>query len=174
MSDVITFTRIFPEYHIRKGEPTYFVEQILNNLMYQNVRVDVEDIEEQLGLKLLDNFQTKCGSKGHTIRSGYDWQVGDKFTPQVWLGKPRASRLITIAPDLEVKKIWTFECDKNRLITLGGVQVDARQQKEIAQNDGLEWIDFVDWIIKPCYNVEVPFKGQIICWDDSIVYEVGG
>lgn len=139
--------------------------------MHQKITIDVAGVEEELGFKLLDKFERACGSKGHTIRSGSDWQVGDKFIPQVWLGNPRASKLITIAPVIEVKKIWTFECDKNGLITIGGLQVDRNQEKEIAKNDGLEWLDFNDWIVKPCYNADRPFRGQIICWDESIVYE---
>ena len=30
MSRVMTFSRVFPSYHPRKGDPTYFVEAILN------------------------------------------------------------------------------------------------------------------------------------------------
>lgn len=139
--------------------------------MQQNIIIDVAGVEKKLGFKLLDKFERECGSKGHTIRSGSDWQVGDKFIPQVWLDKPRASKLISIAPVIEVQKIWTFECDHNGLITVDGLHMDASQEQEIAKNDGLEWIDFNDWIIKPCYIAEKPFRGQIICWDESIVYE---
>ena len=32
MARIITFSRTFPAYHPKAGEPTYFVEMILNDL----------------------------------------------------------------------------------------------------------------------------------------------
>lgn len=40
-------------------------------------------------------------------------KVGDKFSPRVWSGKPYRSKMITIAPDIEVKQIWDFERDED-------------------------------------------------------------
>ncbi|WEK20742.1 MAG: hypothetical protein P0Y49_06285 [Candidatus Pedobacter colombiensis] len=170
MSNVLTFTRIFPEYHIRKGEPTYFVEQILNNLISQNIKCNVAEVEAQFGFRLFDKFRIECGSKGHTVRSGNDWKVGDQFSPGIWLDKPYVSKIITIAPDMKIKKIWTFECSEKGVIAVDGSVIDACQEEEIAKNDGLSLIDFKDWIVMPCRRNQKSFKGQIICWDDSIVY----
>lgn len=36
MSKVITFSRVFPAYHPKKGQPTYFVEKILNSVSKNN------------------------------------------------------------------------------------------------------------------------------------------
>jgi hypothetical protein len=36
MSKVITFSRFFPAYHPKKGEPTYFIEKVLNSVDKQN------------------------------------------------------------------------------------------------------------------------------------------
>lgn len=172
MDNILTFTRIFSDYHIRKSEPTYFVEQILNNLMNQSIKCNVEEIEARLGFNLLPGFRTECGSKGHTIRSGNDWKVGERFSPGIWLDKPHHSKMITIEPDIEVKKIWTFECDENGLIRIDGYSIDDQQKAEIAKNDGLSWIDFEEWLVAPCRNSKKGFKGQIICWDDAIAYEL--
>jgi hypothetical protein len=35
MSRVITFSRVFPSYHPRKGEATFFVESVLKSLYWQ-------------------------------------------------------------------------------------------------------------------------------------------
>ena len=40
-SKVITFSRYFPAYQTRKGEPTYFVEQIQNSLISMNWEIDL-------------------------------------------------------------------------------------------------------------------------------------
>jgi len=170
VSKVITFTRIFPDYHLRKGEPTYFAEQILNNLIGQNLKCDVANLADKLNFNLLENFVLNCGSKAHTIRSGNDWKVGDKFAPFLWQGKPRASELISFAPDLEVKQIWTFDCDIHEVIRLDDSIIDREQEEIIAKNDGLSWLDFREWLVKPCSKNQAPFKGQIICWDNTITY----
>lgn len=170
MSKVITFTRVFPDHHLRKGDLTYFAEQILNNLIGQNIKCDVANLADKLDFNLLEKFEVNCGSKGHTIRSGYDWKVGEHCSPLLWQGKPRASELIRFAPDLEVKQIWTFDCDINGVIRINGSIVDDTQEKIIAKNDGLSWLDFREWIVAPCYRNREPFQGQIICWDTGIRY----
>lgn len=172
MDKVITFTRIFSDYHIRSGEPTYFVEQMLNNLSDQNIDCNPTRVEKQLGHKLLSEFKTKCGSKGHTIRSGYNWSIGDKFSIGIWLDKPYVSEIILIEPMIEVKKIWTFDCDENGGIKVEGIYIDTKLKEEIAKNDGLSLIDFEEWLIVPCRKAHKPFKGQIICWDAAIKYEL--
>lgn len=172
MDKVITFTRIFSEYHIRRGETTYFVEQILNNLSNQNINCNVIHVEKQLGHKLLAGFRTKCGSKGHTIRSGYNWSVGDKFSVGIWLDKPHVSEIVIIEPIIEIKKIWTFDCDDNGEIKVDGICIDLKLMEEIAKNDGLSLQDFEEWLIVPCLKAKKPFNGQIICWDAAIKYEL--
>lgn len=173
MENVITFTRIFSDYHIRKGEPTYFVEQILNNLINQNINCDVAAIEKQLGLKLFPDFRIYCGSKGHTIRSGNDWKVGDQFVAGIWLDIPRMSKIIKLEPAIEIKKIWTFECNENGEIKVDGYPIREEQKVKMAKNDGLSLSDFEEWLVVPFINAKKYFRGQIICWDDAIKYDLG-
>ena len=150
MSRVITFSKYFPAYHPRIGEPTLFVEQI------------------QGGLKV------------HTIRAGNRWKVGDKFSPRIWAGKPYRTPQLTIAPDMEIKKVWDYEVKINpsgvEQWFINGTMVsesnDYMQQwfnagliELIARNDGLTLQDFLNWFKHPSN-----FKGQIICWNENINY----
>ncbi|RYF25155.1 MAG: hypothetical protein EOO42_04300 [Flavobacteriales bacterium] len=181
MSKVITFSRNFPAYHPKKGKPTYFVEKVLNDLTEINgvwnhsiyALVDLnksnEKITEDFFITILFNYHT-LDSKGHTIREGERWKVGDKFSPRVWSGKPYYSKQIIIAADIEIKKIWTFEVDENGVPSLNGKYIGSKLEKEIARNDGLSKEDFIDWLIMPSFKSGKPFKGQVICWDERIEY----
>lgn len=45
MSKVITFSRTFPAYHPRKGEPTYFVEKF-----WTSINAHIAEVEGTLDL----------------------------------------------------------------------------------------------------------------------------
>lgn len=181
MSRVITFSRVFPAYHPRKGEPTNFPEQIWNSIQtmqkeyfinyYSIVNLNPgKEKEAELFWNSGKGDYSLLGSKHHTIRSGTRWKIGDRFSPRVWSGKPYASKMITIAPDIEIKQIWTFEVDENGVISVGGFYVDEKTNRRISKNDGLSIDDFRDWLIMPCFRSGKPFRGQIICWNDDIKY----
>lgn len=176
MSKVITFSTRFPSYHTRAGQPTHFVEQIWNGLTEMNLPVPKnKDLPSEFLWSILP--LSNYGCKWHTIRLGHRWKVGDKFSPRIWSGKPRHSKQIIIAPDIEIKKVWDFkiEIDKDyicvfidsypfyeenaRMVT----QVEALET--LAQNDGLSLADFKEW-----FKWGTPFDGQIICWKDNIEY----
>lgn len=183
MSRILTFSRTFPAYHPRKGEPTYFVEKIWKSLYEKTNGYDpsggYQDAYDNhfhpMGkdLKNIHQFEPKH----HTIRNGNRWKVGDYFSPRVWSGKPYASKMITIAPDIEVKKVWSFEveidkdytcflidskpfCEMNSKLTTNTGQLDF-----LANNDGLNVIDLLYWFKHPS-----PFTGQIICWNENLNY----
>lgn len=183
MSRVITFSTVFQKSHPRAGEPTYFVEQILNwyCLQDENPYFSVTEMIFDLnGDKVIyqqaENITQKFNrvirdKKGHTIRSGQRWKVGDKFSPRVWYGKPYSSKQITIAPDIEIKKIWALDIDKKGLIYIDGSWIeDISIEHNIARNDGLSHEDFLKWLVAPCYLRSKPFSGQIICWNENIEY----
>jgi len=177
MSRVITFSRVFPSYHPRKGEQTFFVEKILNSVYkpksIHDIPIEVQNIINTM--VLLDKEE-----KYHTIRAGNRWKVGDKFSPRIWSGKPYQSKQIIIAPDIEIKKIWDYEV---KIINSGieqwvlnGTQVSESNEymqhwfnafliEKIANNDGLALNDFLNWFKHP-----KPFTGQIICWNETIEY----
>jgi hypothetical protein len=156
MSKVITFSRFFPKYHPKAGQPTYFVEKLLSSINYKYY-----DEDRQFNPRLsVDGFEPKH----HTIRKGNRWKVGDKFSPRVWSGKPYNSKQIIICPDIEIKQVFNFTKD---LISdkwyVNGVEMSSAERIDLAQNDGLLYKDLLDWFQKP-------FNGQIICWSDAVSY----
>jgi len=184
MSKVLTFSRTFPAYHPKKGQPTHFVEKIWK-FLHDNTEfpygsgdiIDAYDKAFPIVFNLEENIHNHK-PKGHTVRSGHRWKVGDKFSPRVWSGKPYQSKQIIIAPDIEVKKVWDFEMkpsnfiDECRFFINGNEIVFHGLFDRVAQNDGLNRLEFAHWFCGPdlMSNKRKPFSGQIICWDDSIEY----
>ena len=158
MSKVITFLRVFPKYHPKAGQPTYFVEKLLSSLNYKYY-----DEDRQFNPRLsVDSFEPKH----HTIRNGNRWKAGDKFSPRVWSDKPYNSKQIIICPDIEVKKVFSFSKDLiSKNFYLNGIETHPDDLLTIAQNDGLEIADLLLWFQYPN-----PFNGQIICWSDAVSY----
>ena len=158
----MTFSRYFPAYHPRKGEPTYFVEQIWNSLNELKLPVPKnKDLPHDFMWSILP--LSNYGAKHHTIRAGNRWKVGDKFSPRVWSGKPYNSKQIIIAPDIEIKKVWNFEI-KDSEVNINGFLYNGKT-KDLIKNDGLEEMDFWNW-----FQFPNPFSGQIICWNENINY----
>lgn len=157
MSKVLTFSRVFPSYHPRKGEPTYFVEKVVKSLHWDRPYPPV-DIRADFDSDVYINAR----AKHHTIRAGHRWKAGDMFSPRVWSGKPYASKQIQFAPDIEVKKVWSFYKDEYKWCMLEQFNLES-----IAFNDGLSVVDFLDWFTLAPGKT---FDGQIICWNENINY----
>jgi hypothetical protein len=169
---VITFSRTFPSYHPRKGQPTYFVEKFLNGL----IQLGLDGMDDPLpswSNEFCESIKNDIKeTKHHTIRAGKRWKVGDKFSPRVWSGKPYNSKQIIIAPDIEIKNVWNFEI---KIIEVDGgfaskVFINDKRVSpdlliEIAVNDGLLLEDFLSWFKYP-----KDFSGQVICWNNKISY----
>lgn len=166
MAKVIIYSRYFPKWHPRAGEKTRFVEKF-----WQSIRPVCSSFTHQNGLdddtiSYYFNIEESDPGKGHTIRAGYHWKVGDIFSPRVWSGEPYKSKQIIIGPNTEIKKLWNFELRyikgqlygyiNNQLITIG-------EGMKLAKNDGLLVKDLTAWFNKP-------FTGQIICWNEKIMY----
>jgi hypothetical protein len=166
MSKVLTFSRVFPSYHPRKGEPTYFVEKITRSLHEQGLKP--WDILNKI---FSNEMYYICEAKHHTIRAGHRWKVGDKFSPRVWSGKPYQSKQIIIAPDIEIKKVWDIRIHTiAHWINYSGMMFPI-DYKELAKNDGLSTKDFLDWFGNPTQKgFKDVFFGQIICWNENIEY----
>lgn len=165
MSKVITFSRVFPSYHPKKGEPTFFVEKLYNSIFGLWDWGDAPGNGNEYVMPLETNTSEL---KHHTIRSGNRWEVGDKFSPRVWSGKPYCSPMVTIAPDIEIKKIWDFEISDGLFLINGEVYAYSSSTEllnKLASNDGLEQGELMDWFKYP-----KEFKGQIICWNESVEY----
>lgn len=168
MVKVITFSCYFQKSHPKAGEPTYFVERLVesfNDLGYYKNEEDIEIGDFSLYDMILQfpdfEFQKEnVWRKHHTIRTGKRFKQGEYFSPRVWLDKPYRSPQITIAPDIKIIKTYDiglrirgdfkeFYCNDEDLT--------STSLALIAENDGLELNDFLNWFKKP-------FEGQIICW----------
>lgn len=199
MSKVITFSEYYPKYHPKAGEPTFFVEKIweglarLGNLDPGNSIILQHVLDERIENYAMGRI---FDPKYHTIRRGNRWKVGDWFSPRVWSGKPYRSKQIQFAPDIQVKKVWklvvrasthsSWVCfsigsyDETQWVHLMG----TTETNRLALNDGLEPKDFKDWFRIPSMekrqkqndDIEISnwkdiiFSGQIICWNDKIIY----
>jgi len=166
MSKVITFSRVFPKYHPKAGQPTGFIEKIFHSIYKDKPSMF---FDAKLGNIWLDPHLT--GEKHHTIRNGNRWKVGDKFSPRVWSDKPYNSKQIILSEDLEIKQIYQIriwrESPLNWRIYINGEIISAPKISELAANDGLSHRDLLDWFNVP---VEKNFEGQIICWSDAVSY----
>lgn len=189
MSRVLTFSRTFPSYHPKKGEATNFVEKILSGIFdRQDKKFSLEIMLATENRVLWDSqsdlffnfyfsldWTKEWDIKGHTIRAGNRWKVGDKFSPRIWSGKPYQSKQITIAPDIKVKKVWDIEIlfETNQIhigIPNGKNQWLLLSAGDVAKNDGLEVRDFYNWFDTKKNRKQKVLKCQIICWSDQINY----
>ena len=175
MSKVITFSRTFPSYHPKAGQPTYFVEKFIRSFCVETDLDGTTDSEYfsyycELAFDMNLIGLSTVLPKYHTIRAGSRFKVGDKFSPRVWgndvnpkSGRSGAyhSKQIIIAPDTEVKKVWDFQIINGGLCVNG----ECKQYEKIAINDGLTGEDLLAWFKYP-----KPFKGQIICWNENVKY----
>lgn len=169
MAKVITFSRVFPAKHPRKGQPTNFVRSIWEGLDMLNWNFDSWD--ERLEAEAKSYYEKKTYTpKWHTIRAGNRWKEGDWFSPRVWSDRPYGSEQIQIAPDIQLKKIWTFE-HYGFTTLINGEPINSITLSEVAMNDGLSDEDFLHWFEAHPKLMKQGFKGQILCWSENISYE---
>lgn len=189
MSKVITFSRSFPAHHPRKGEATFFVEQILNclgiNYLNGHYIVQLMELNPELPKDIIFKFQDSLsakidGLKKHTIRGGSRFAPGEKFSPRVWIGRPyypnyyqgkKIPAQLVFAPVTPVKKTWSFDINyfNTGEYVLNNIPVAGFEQlKKIAMNDGFENSD--DFELWFNLNNNEKFDGQIICWDGDVAY----
>jgi hypothetical protein len=163
----MTFSRVFPSYHPRAGQPTYFVEKFWESVGLPDKEYSFNLPDEYVNYLRLDDIWPKH----HTIRAGHRWKPGDKFSPRVWSGTPYQSKQIIIAPDIEVKKVWDFEISGsdfriNERVFGSGSEGDFETLEKIALNDGLTRYDLLDWFKYPKPTGAM----QIICWSEYVNY----
>lgn len=184
MPKIITFSRHFPATHPRVGEGTFFVEQILNYFEIDYTKWDyMNDLQlwnkskldsGKLTIEDLKIFYRSLkhgvfGKKFHTIRKGQRFATGDTFQPAVWTGKPYFSVQINFLPPLEIKNTQYIAIYPNHETYLDEdvnffASFGCENWSMLAQNDGLTSKDFKDWFSN------LPFYGQIICYNKKIKY----
>lgn len=160
---VLTFSRHFPKGHPNAGAQTHFVEKIWACPEVCILNGDILKI----ALLNLQRHEYLYTPKGHTIRAGSRYKPGDMVSLRVWSGRPYCSKQIEFA-QVEVKKTWDIEISEFWFIN--GCIMEHDQVMELAKNDGLAYDDFIAWFkIHPNKKGDV-FRGQIICWSESIEY----
>lgn len=173
MTKALIFSRTFPAFHPKAGEPTFFAEKIWNSIhaigkVYTTNFYSVQTLNSKLDIssywETINDEYGEFGEKYTTIRAGNNWKVGDMFSPRVWSGKPYNSKQITIAPDIRVEKVWNFTMTGMWLHINGRTLLDQHIQK-LCKNDGLDFDDFLD-----LFDFPGIFSGQIICWNSAIEY----
>lgn len=174
MSRIITFSRTFPSYHPKAGQPTYFVEKIWKSLCGVSNEYTDPFMTDEYKKSIVWGYQLVEGIKHHTIRAGHSFNVGDKLSPRVWSGKPYRSKMIQFAPDIEVKKVWDFDAEGTDFFLSGKHEFTHSEGFDFSQvenNDGLLSGELFDWIcLSPEFNKSNKFTGQIICWNENINY----
>lgn len=175
MAKVLTFSTKFPAYHPKKGQPTFFVEQIYNSIGVKLATTKKATTSIPTALwDHLNDFVLLDGNmkKGHTIRAGHRFKKGDYFSPRIWSEQPYNSKQIVIAPDMEVKKVWNVEITptgSNFNLLIDGKPQTTEQINTLCLNDGLTRDEFNNWFSTKSIR-DKGFKGQIICWNESINY----
>jgi len=178
-------SRVFPTYHPRAGESTYFVEKIWksigwveygvlldNNLKFIDSANKVSDIIQDFA-RGIESENTIFAPKHHTIREkGVNpVKVGDTLTLFSWSGRPYRSSQIVIAPQIEIKQVWDFDLFKygcqGTTLCINGVEKPKDLLIDIAMNDGLSTNELFNWFKYPKKPV---MQHQIICWSDSVKY----
>lgn len=176
----MTFSRTYPAYHPKAGQPTHFVEKVWKSIGRPHSNFVYPEL-----LNTWISFDDTVIPKHHTIRAGHRWKVGDWFRPVVWgndinpksgRSGPYQSKMITFAPDAQVKKTWDFDIDGTDFFIDGRHQYaltgDGFDFQKLAANDGLHHVDLHDWFtMSPDFKKKgLHFDGQIICWNESIEY----
>lgn len=162
MSKVITFSRVFPKYHPKAGQPTYFVEKVYKSLFI--MKCVPPELATDFNFAVMNDENYKA--KHHTIRNGNRWKVGDKFSPRVWSGKPYNSKQIILSDDVKIEKIFNIKIEVEgnfHTAYIDGKNVNQETMEIVAMNDGLSLSELYNWFNKS-------FEGQIICWSDAISY----
>lgn len=159
----LKFATTFPDWHPRKGEPTYFAERIMRGLYEAGMISDVIYFNQR-DMAAVNEFE---GIKIHTARKGHDWKVGDWFQPVTEDG-------VKICSPLQIKwlrQMSVFDHVIARFFLLSkNITIEQREAhamvnvhdkvEQIAANDGLSPEDFIDWFPKP-------FDGQLFGWTED-------
>lgn len=136
---VLTLSKVFPAYHIRKGEPTNFKEAFKVGQVFNR------------GAECLYRHP-----KLHTIRANYElWEKrfeqierGEaQLSIRQWSGKPYHSKQelicnLTKADGIGIQKMVIAGCSTIHPKFVGGCSVDC---KTLAHNDGLSEVDWRNW-----------------------------
>ncbi|MDD3064125.1 MAG: hypothetical protein PHX50_15115 [Massilibacteroides sp.] len=159
MSKVITFSREFSKYHPKAGAPTYFKWKLLTAAYF----LKLISYEQAIQNDLIDHEDRFLYiPKFTTIRRGYRWKEGDRFSPREWSGKPYCSKQNIICPDMTIETIYPFSYYPDQGFFMSGQRIDISKSL-IPMNDGLTVEDFFNW-----FGQKKPFDGQLLSFKKGL------
>lgn len=163
---VITLSQHFPATHSRKGQPTFFKQQLLNALNMGKKG------SGQYAVPHSGSADDRLGRKLHTIRANYPlWK--ERFDQiargeaclsiRQWTGKPYASKQVeiarlTIEDGIGLQRIKYGETQtslriyKNWYVPQADGMLRMLNEREVANHDGLSEQDWVEWFNNPAYD----------------------
>ena len=115
MVKVVLFDVLFPRVHPRVGEPTFFVNSIIQN------------------------------NKVHTVRKGKWFKEGMIISPRIWSGVPYRSKQFVFTHPLTIIEVYNFSKLDGLGWFLDNKKISAAMLEIIARNDGLSRKDFTDY-----------------------------
>jgi len=124
---VITVARRFPGTHPRKGEPTHFVESILNRSKIHTIKLNVELWKKRIA-------EVNAGNAYLSLR--------------YWKGRPYHS------DQVEFFRVWKSAVEEIEILAFPDISFRLgnkpcfEELKKIYANDGLSKKDFKDWFFK--------------------------
>lgn len=92
---VLTCSRFFPKGHPKAGQPTHFVEKIEACLADT---IPGWEMSKTFALHDWEPYYNCTMPKGHTIRAGNRFKVGDMASLRVWSDKPYRSKQVEFCP----------------------------------------------------------------------------
>lgn len=171
------FSTKFPSKHPKEGQPTYFVEKILNSLEidfrnkeYLHMLIALNKEKNQHLLQpFFENLNHSIfDEKIHTIRVDTKKPIYYTFTPEIWSGKPYNSTPIIFAPKISAKtQIISIYPSYDVYVSINYFGTFGTENiHDLAKNDGLLHNDFRDWFTPSIKKKG--FIGQIIRWKGEI------
>ena len=150
----------YPATHKRAGEPTYFVEKILN----ATISCGLLSVSEAERLKIDRDVFEKCEPKAHTIRGNYNlWakrfekiQNGEAVLElYYWSGKPYNSKCVTVCQlgkedGVGIQMLELLHGTNSLLAHISPYTSNSPRRIDddfykLAKNDGLSLEDFEEW-----------------------------
>lgn len=147
---VLTVSRVFPATHNKRGEQTYFIERISPIFCKAYSNCEHNDCP---------HCEYVVNPKIHTIRANFPlWEKRIKevqagkaiLSIRYWSGKPYNSTQVEIC---QLDKDFGIGIQKLKLNEFVDLFIDETQHnfstvRQLAQNDGLLFEDFLEWFKK--------------------------
>lgn len=158
---VLMLAKTFPAYHVRKGEPTEFVDSYFRHLQ----EIYLKDTLGGVGVHIHQKV------KKHTMRTGHRWRTGDIADVREWSGAPYRTKQVKLF-EAKIERVYSVEIYRNEdrqelHVVIGGKQYGEEILPLLAANDGLSLDDFMSWF----RYFKQPFDGQIICFTKRSLYK---